>query len=239
MSKYRSIGKVAVRFSLFIFGGFILLALVISIGALIAPRLLDSIKTPHVKAEVSKLRANAEQLLDQKISDQIQLWKQNGSRIDENIASSKIDVCYLTHTDSGWMINHWYQNCYLRYVEGFTVSKVQSTQRTQPLTQNCGLNQQGSVEESYSFLFRPAGAQSQAYHCKIPNPLQGTWSVRGPVRLDNELVTKVYRSFDPRKITNEKDQQWIILEKHYYKESLGCAGILFCDSPRAKAIIGP
>lgn len=217
-------------------------------------------QTKAAPQKIANSRSSTEQTADKKLEQITSLITQAGIT-DKQIASSKIDVCYVTHADQGWFAYTYYQDCYLRYVQGYTtkLSKDELKRKllAQPEAQNlfnkensnptaafedCELYQKAFTDTTNKgeLIYRPANVTNDEYSCKVPNPLQGLFSVKGPIILDNELATKTYRTFDATKIDNSTNQFWFSFDEYYYHEGLGCsAGGIFCDNPRPKPIQAP
>ena len=213
----------------------------------------QGIKNKTAKAKIVSARRTAEKTLNEKVNNAIDIL--NRSEVTaSNLVSSKVDVCYVTHKDQGWFAASWYQDCYLRYVSSFVtrLSKNEvrqklvvypevatyfgkvSTISTNLRTTYCGL-----FEKNYhtTLLYRPVNITSDEYSCRVPNPLQGIGSVKGPIILDDELSVKTYKIFNSSSIDNAQSQIWIMFDEYYYHEELGCGiGIIFCSSPRSKPV---
>lgn len=210
--------------------------------------------------KIASSRSNTELIADKKLK-QIEYLITQAGITDKQIASSKIDICYVTHDDQGWIAYTYYQDCYLRYVKGYTtkLNKNELKQKllAQPRAQNlfnkensnpttgfddCELYQKAFTDTTNKgeLIYRPANITNDEHSCKVPNPLQGLSSVKGPNVLDDELATKIYRTYDITKIDNSSNQFWFTFDEYYYHEDLGCSiGVLFCDSPRSKPIQAP
>ncbi len=188
--------------------------------------------------DVSGQRSEAEKKADASVQNLVNKMINSGVS-NRAIATSKTDVCYVTHSDAGWFANNWYQDCYLRYIVGFEtqLSLTQFAQKISSISQShleyppCVAF---SVDNSTQILYRPANTPRDQTLCEIPNQLQGIGSVRGPIVLDKELSVKAYKSFDPANINNSQNQVWVIHDEYYYREDLGCGIGLFCENPRSK-----
>lgn len=205
-------------------------------------------KTHAANSKVAEARSEALKRVDQEIAGKVEALKQAGL-VTDGIAFSKTDICYITHEDQGWFASNWYQDCYIRYVQGFTtdLSKEEALQKAGTLSEYFGdlpddylqlVNRCELAADSRreTARYRPAGSPiyDRADDCGIPNQLQATWSVRGPGMLDDQLSVHRYSSFDSATIGSLSDQVWIMSDTHYYHEDLGCGFGIFCESPRSK-----
>ena len=203
--------------------------------------------------EIQIARQLAEGLTDKKVSEAKNLLTESGIAVDD-IESSKIDVCYVNHSDAGWMASNWYQDCYLRYVNGFATDlasqDVKQMLMTNPKTSAyfgdedavliftqrlyCGLFEK---DHSTTLVYRPANLGYDEDGCEIPSPYQSVSSVRGPIILDDELSVRTYKIFNPLEVDNSRNQIWTIFDEHYYHEELGCGtGFIFCSNPRSTPV---
>lgn len=200
-----------------------------------------------------QIESKTDQLFNQKINGLVSVGV-----IGNKIAYSKVDVCYITQSYSGWFTTNYYQDCYLRHIVGYTANF--NKESTQDLVENnlnndalfgkksnfnkskfadryieCNIFEQ---EHTSTIIYRPKEAISDknnlpSTNCRTPNPLQGTWTVNGPVTLDKDLSVNAYETFDTNQINDSENQVWIVQDKHYYHESLGCGpGLIFCSNPR-------
>lgn len=210
--------------------------------------------------KIASSRSSTEQTADKRL-EQIAKLITHAGITDKQIASSKIDVCYVTHSDQGWFAYTYYQDCYLRYVQGYTTKLSKDELKRKLLAQpeaqslfnkensnsttvidDCELYQKAFTDTTNKgeLIYRPANVTNDEYSCKVPNPLQGLFSVKGPIVLDDELAIKIYRNYDTTKIDNSSNQFWFTFDEYYYHEDLGCnAGGIFCDNPRPKPIQAP
>lgn len=169
--------------------------------------------------------------------------------------SSKIDACYVTHSDSGWVTTSYYQDCYIRYVDLYstTLNRNEIEQRLGSIHQVRGLFGEpglsnskicGSLyEDNYkitlSFLTWQVSAKvADELNCKVPKQTQSTFTLKGPIILDENLKTRFARFFDENKIDQSKQYVMMQSDNYYYNESLGCAVGFLCPSPRAEPITG-
>jgi hypothetical protein len=165
--------------------------------------------------------------------------------------SSKLDICYVTHSDQGWVATNWYQDCYIRYVDLFRTTldrqdvdvKLNDAQIFGvPYTLNpriCDIAYEQGRDASVSYLnWQVDPAQQAQYDCRVPKPTQTTFTVRGPLVSDSELSIHPERSFSPEAVDKSKHYVAIESDNFYYHESLGCGFGIACPSPRAKAITG-
>lgn len=233
----------------------IALLIIVSVPALfVVVNIADNYrKSIAAESKIKNARQTAEIVSDEKIKEATNILKELGIATD-SLGSSKTDVCYVNHRDQGWFAASWYQDCYIRYVDGFT-TKLSRDEVMQRLTSNIktpayfgqsysvsvnrGVSNCGLFEEEYktTLLYRPANYRLDHYSCEIPNPLQALWSVKGPIVSDDELSVKAYRTFDIDEVDNSKNQVWIMFDDHYYHEDLGCGvGAVFCNNPRSKPV---
>lgn len=205
-------------------------------------------KYVSAKSKVAEARTKAMPDFNQKSATAAAALRQAGL-ITIPLASSKVDVCYVTHEDQGWFAANWYQDCYLRYVQGFetTATKTEALQKVSSLSDIFGEPQDSPnaqtvfkcelAESNFkeTVRYRPAGSPiSSLNECGIPDQLQGVFSVKGPIMLDNELSAKSYDSFNPVTVDNSKNQIWVMSDTYYYHEELGCGFGIFCANPRSK-----
>lgn len=200
--------------------------------------------------KVNALRLEAEKGADSKLNDVTRYLNQK-NLVGEKIASSKVDVCYLNHEDQGWVASNWYQDCYIRYTQGYVTQSTKVEVLRDVLKNSKGSTYFGEInqyaitgsgtdcdlfEKDYksTLIYLPAGSLKNDFECQIPNPIQGTFTVRGPIILDRKLSARAYRTFDVDEISRENDQLWIQFDEYYYHEDLGCQVLsIFCSSPRA------
>jgi hypothetical protein len=183
---------------------------------------------------------------------------------DTRIGSAKVDVCSNGHDDGGWMIQNWYQQCELRYIEGFSTPHTKES-FIQAITQLSSTNtlfiddsiirEAGSGFELYpnqcrlysgetqwgflSITFLPAGYKPTSVDVYSADgciiPGQKLSDPDYPI---GEAVMKMFRGFNANSLDHTKAQVWITLRDVYYDEDTGCTGIL-CDNPRPKPIQAP
>jgi len=210
----------------------------------------QNIKTQQAKAKVTAARQAIEEAADKKVSD-FETALTKAKLVGAKIGSSKVDVCYVTHADSGWFAQFWYQECYLRYVSGFyaAVSKNdlkkdilknpavlagiggKLSNMDQTYKDSCEVSDRLDYEK-LSFLPKDY-ISDEAFACSIPDQNQGINSVEGPIGLDNELSVNRYYSLDTYSVKN-RSQIWLEHDEDYYHEHLGCGFGIFCENPRSK-----
>lgn len=214
------------------------------------------IKNANARNNVIAARQNKEPEFDQARDYRLAVLSSAGL-LDKKVAdySSKVDVCYITHSSQGWMAANWYQECYVRYVDLFSTSlnrddvseKLHSATKAKKipandidyLTGGCGViysNNDGALGVSHLKL-NTTNEQSKTNidECQLPDQLQGPFRVG--VFLDEQLSKKTLRSFKDI----DRSKNYILLESDndYYDEDLGCAwGMFFCNSPRMSPITG-
>lgn len=207
-------------------------------------------------SKVLTARSSGEKISEQKLAQFEKLVREAGVT-DQQIASSKVDVCYIAHMSNDfWPVTN-YQNCYFRYVRGYTtaISKDELVQklRAQPgfatlfierdwstsaigceLYQNTYTNGRSNGKLSY----RPTDMAIERFDCTVPDPKQGLNTIDGFEDADT-LATKVYQAYDASKIDNTTNQLWYSFDEKYYSEDLGCDNSFYCGSPRPKPIQAP
>lgn len=199
-------------------------------------------------------RESAESYVDGKVDEAIDTLQKSGVVIDR-LGSSKVDVCYIDYR--GKSPDSWYQDCYLRYVEGFSTSltidevrsKLLSNPRSISIFGNDSSKMQTNPDYLYCTLFDrfnhtddyrtelqmiPANTKGGYGECEIPDLLQSYGSVKGHIKLSDELSVKEYNTFDSSSIDNSQNQIWLMFNKHYYHEELGCVKTIVCTKPRSK-----
>lgn len=204
------------------------------------------------KPKIGAARTSALSRLEDKTSQAVQALKQKGL-VAAPIASAVADVCFVTHQDIGFTIAGWYQDCYVRSVQGFQTAATHQ-QALQAITSQqsyfgkadatdylqsvnaCQL----SEDDNREFVrYRPAGSRASDYDCGIPDQLQGTFSVNGPIISDKDLSAKKFSSFNPSAIGSSTNQLWVIFDVDYYHEDLGCAPTVLCGNPRPSPAQAP
>ncbi len=211
----------------------------------------QTIKTHSAKHKVTVARDKIEQSTDQKVAN-FETALINSGAVGPKLASSKASVCYVTHADQGWFAVNWYQDCYLRYVEGFSTNLSRETFKAKLSGSTDLLTAMGELSNEDKFYpstcvisdrtdkfkvsYLPINfTKDEAFSCDIPNQLQGLTSVDGPIILDNELAIKRYVNFDPAPLINNGSQVWFEHDEFYYHEDLGCGiDYVFCGNPRSK-----
>jgi hypothetical protein len=224
------------------------MVVVIPVVAVLFSVTINYIKGIRASGGIVAARQSAEKSSQKKVDEATNVLHQAGVVATE-IASSKVDVCYVTHEDQGFTYGNWYQNCYLRYVNGYTTGltkgevkqklavnpsvvalfgtedKLSSTSKT-PF---CGLFEKDYID---TLIYRPENVASDDYGtCEVPNQFQGSLTVQGPILLNDELSVKTYKTFDAVAVGNQQNQIWFMLDEPYYHEELGC-GLMFCGNPR-------
>jgi hypothetical protein len=209
----------------------------------------QALVTHRAKAKVTAARLNVESSADQKVA-QFEAALVSSGIATTKIASSKVDVCYVDHRDQGWFAANWYQDCYLRYVNGYETNyskkyikeNINSTESLRSETGTLLDNDQSSFCKLISLEFRkinlvymPSGIiRSLDYECIIPSPIQGDSTIT-PAILDKNLAIRTYVSFDSKSIPNSNNQVWFEYDAFYYHEDLGCGfDFIFCGNPRDK-----
>lgn len=233
---------------------FLLILLVIIVSVLIAvwTNAMQHRKATEVRKQITALRANSEQINDNKIKQQI-AFLQNTGVVDTHITSSKADVCYVKNLGDGYGIfpGGWKQICYLRYVEGYTtqlnreqiISTLHDLQNIELLFGEktgyfCGLYEQSGRE---TILFTP-GKNSEDVKlfvsCEPPSKIKDGNSVKGGLAVyrEDSLNVKVFRDFDTEKLDYSKNQIWLVIQEDYYQESIICWEILCNNTPRKNPI---
>lgn len=234
--------------------GFILLGLVllVVIARFVVPSVNQYIKTRAAKQKVVEVKLSIEEISDRKFDEKIAALR-NAGVIGEQIASSKVDVCYVTHSDRGWLADYWYQDCYIRYVDGYetNLSRALVKQRVLSIPNHEALFGEEDTTAAkynkcslfghlfgqfpdYTVIYKPLDVDPLTdYSCRVPNPLQGLSTVRGPIILDSELSALIDRAYNPNEIYTLGNQIWVMHDEFYYNELLGCgAGLIFCSNPR-------
>ena len=207
-----------------------------------------------VAATLAAGRRDAEERAERMLADRVEALRAAGI-IKDRVGSSKLDVCYLDHEDAGWTVSSWYQNCGLRYVEGFTTGSDRGAAEERILALGApedfllgrspqfgkAASKLGSLappcvlftddERGETLRYRPSGSGG----CEVPDP-----TGFGAIHSDH-VSTKEYRTFDPSRLGNDQDQIWLVIDEHYSHEVLGCgvSGIIFCESPRDKPVQAP
>ena len=98
--------------------GFILLALIALVWIITA-----QIRNIFITQQVTQARTSQEPTYDKDRSKKIQALHDIGIISTTTPAySSKIDACYVTHNDTGWVAANWYQDCYIRYTDLFPIT---------------------------------------------------------------------------------------------------------------------
>jgi hypothetical protein len=164
----------------------------------------------------------------------------------EKIAESKADTCYIDSYAHGFTIAGWEQFCQLNYVAGYTalLSKEETFTRLQTLHKkdptfylyrtyrSVGDGCRFYPSEFNTVSYVPAGAIPDGSDCRIPDLVGGI----GPGGIRKPVRTKFDYTFDPDAIDQSVDLLWITYSHRYYREDLGCSGLLCMNSPRSKPI---
>ena len=203
-------------------------------------------------------RARAEKEDDAAVEKRVDFLEQSGL-VSDRIGSAKVDTCYGDHDDAGWMISSWYQECQLKYIEGFSTNLPKDTLLSsmaqlpdatklfgeQVLSEysfdnypsGCVVYRSVDTKQAIEVVYLPQDYNSAVVEeyssCNIPK--QGD---RYAGAIASESATKVFRSFNPNALSHAKAQVWVVVSDTYYHEDLGCTGIL-CDNPRPKPIQAP
>lgn len=233
----------------------LLIACLLLIFAYVAFVLLDNYKNSQAaKENIVIARSDAISFVDEKVGEAIVALNKLGA-ITSNLGSSKVDVCYTDYR--GKTANSWYQDCYLRYIEGFStnlnIDEVRnsllsdpksisifgndsSLRQTDPDHLYCTLFDRFNHDNEYrtELVMIPVNTKGSYGECEVPNLLQSYGSVKGHIKSNNALSVKTYKTFDTSVIDGVQNQIWLVLNKHYYHEELGCAGIIGCFNPRGK-----
>lgn len=206
------------------------------------------VSTKTAKTKVTTAFFEADKKADEQNTTQKRILTEAGLA-GEQVVQSKVDVCYVTHRDSGWFAKNWYQRCYIRYVTGF-VAHTTSTEFARTISQSGALRSEFGeahptaspcvrVEKEYrpTLMYRPANVMQDAVFCDMPDSTQGLFSVYGPITPNDELATTVYKTFDPAQIDPSQNIIWSTADIEYYSEDLGCGvGIILCSNPREEAV---
>ncbi|CAN5121853.1 hypothetical protein BH09PAT3_BH09PAT3_4920 [soil metagenome] len=228
----------------------LILGLIVAVPliALIAFQLRLSITTNAAKGKVDNARLSIEMASDQKFDAMVKAVKSAGLNITET-STSKYDVCYISSNDRGWFAYNHYQDCYLRYVNGYKTdankSQIYQLAHANPDIfkdiKDSEYDQQVSpcliAEDNVFELLRfvtPQTQNAQPQDCGKPDPIEGVSSMSGPAE---GIVIKKRSGTTVTAQTNDaaQNQLWIQLDMPYYHEDLGCGIGLFCESPRANA----
>lgn len=171
----------------------------------------------------------------------------------DNDRDKKIDACYVTHSDTGWVANNWYQDCYIRYTDLFPTCLSRSDIEQKLKASQNTLDSFGKLEtfhqKTCDILYRNNDYKpillylnwnldqgDLGHNCKVPKPTQGAFTVKGPIVLDKELSIQAQRSFNVDDVDKAKKYISMQLDNYYYHESLGCGVGILCPSPRKKPL---
>ena len=219
------------------------------------PVFLDQNKATTLKNKITELRSSAMQISDKQFDNQVNFLISNGI-ITQKLASSKVDVCYIYSEDRGFVPIDYYQDCYLRYTAGFrtvmekaTIQNILKQNKTtaqlfgEPNAyppSDCDLYESGyGIGFSNApLLYLAAGKYlHETGLCAIPDPIQGIGRTN-QVFTDDMLTTKIFHTFNRDNISIDYNEVWIERDDDYYHESLGCSGLVFCNSPRQQPVTG-
>lgn len=184
---------------------------------------------------------------------------------DENVNyASRFDTCFLAGMSAGWVYTSWDQECRMRYVDIFETSlslnAIQANLRQMNVTVEESTDEykfygHNSVctpqalrigETTATIVYVPAGKlessegkNSAGQLCMPPYQTMGATSDdQTIVEGSNYSITQKYYSFKESDMNFSKAYVYTIRDNNYYTEKLGCAGFIFCDSPREKPIAG-
>lgn len=108
-----------------------------------------------IKSEIIMPRQKALKALANETS-----WQEPSLRalglVDKKIAESEVDVCYLSSSGGGFIIQSYKQRCYLRYVQGYTTQRSEAEVR-QVIDQSVSLSD-GAHSITEESLFGKAAA---------------------------------------------------------------------------------
>ena len=180
--------------------------------------------TGLVKKAVTAAYLQAEKSGDETIARQVKDLSEKGI-IEQGIASSKADVCYFERPEAGTPL----QKCYLRYVDGFTISLDQNSilQKYKMIAENysfftanvssCEVDQRAEYKISPAYLLLVENTTlnpTSPQYCVIPN------QIGGRIIPDEQAKVSLIRSFDPKRMNYSSNHIWIVLEQEYYREEL-------------------
>lgn len=215
-------------------------------------------QTKAAPALVAASRASAEKHGEDIIAQFDTAIKKAGI-VTTDIASSKVDFCEISSSDSGFFATAYYQSCTLRYVRGYTTNLEESILKnsiwalkdtkeifdpenefTGSISTGCEFFSNQITKDTIGttqlgLLSRPKETEATQRTCGIPDPTNN-WSVTG---LSNRSL-KVFHTFDASKIDNSNNQFWVTLNYRYYQEALGCdVDDFICSTPRLRPIQAP
>jgi hypothetical protein len=167
----------------------------------------------------------------------------------EKVAESKADTCYIEPICVGLGCSTWEQFCRLDYVAGYTalLSREETFDRIEAASlykesptfpKRLHWSNRGgcrySPSPSPNVIYVPANfiPKSEYDGCRIPDRANGV----GPFGAGMPGNTKFDYTFDPDAIDQSVDLLWITYTHRYYREDIGCSGLLCMNSPRSKPI---
>lgn len=223
-------------------------AVVLGSVVLLGHFVYDAIRYRQTYNMVEHARIAAEATAEHRLANMRNALQSTGL-VGEPMASSKVDVCYVTHADIGWFVHSWYQECYVRYLEGYytTADGTDILNKAQLLAGSFGKLQTEYRRSSFPCdIFESGDSETlryrstaphdnDAFSCGLPRQTSGTYPSYD--EFDDKYSIKTYREFDPASIDLSKRQLWIIIQpKLYYDEDLGCRMSIFCENPRSMPI---
>ena len=221
------------------FGLLVLIAIALGCGRY-SP--LRPFKDRAAQKDVNEQHAAADIEGDQIFRARISRLHQLGI-IGEKVAESKADTCYIKSTGAGISIETWEQFCKLNYLIGYTA--LLSRGETFDRIEAASLHKEAptfptrhhwsfrggcrySPGSSNNISYVPADSTPEDDACRIPDP--ASWV--GPFGARKPGNTKFDYTFDPDTIDKSVDLLWITYTHRYYRENLGCSGLLCMNSPR-------
>lgn len=172
-------------------------------------------------------------------------------------------TCTLDHSDGGWMVTSWSQQCQIRTVDAFvtTLSYADLAARLQSATQEQGVwtrwaRTSPEVDRRPTQARSPKGGcgalrtvgdgwnntqqvvvtrlQDGSFHPENPDRDQ-VFGCQAPAPVYDERQTRIETSFAREAVT--ADRSWVIVERRteFLEHDLGCAGLLFCSAPISAA----
>lgn len=204
-----------------------------------------------INDQVNAARIENGSEISQKRIENIQKYSEQGIvNTTQPIYSSTVDACYLAHVDSGWIIDYYYQECYLRYIDVFNASltkdqytslvKASDNKRSESNTvkrssDKCNDDRlMSGIENGTDMVFVAADGTTSI--CTLPNPINGDRVVTYAV---NSVVSTQSETGDSQQFTGDKDTIVVTADYSYYKKDIGCKPLtLFCESPIETVIVG-
>ena len=232
------------------------ITLVVLVAIFVVPYLITTLNNLYenysAEGKVQKAKARVEHDSDSFFFNELEKLKDAGL-LEKEVASSKIDTCYIDTNEAGWMVSDWYQQCYIHYVAGFetkntkeeAISTIDALASTKSFF---GEYKSGFKYEDLIFSEKFVRDLENDYttsifflneNSKVPNPkeLDG-----GPIFSEKRIGQTVYNTYKPSEIVINGNQIWIVYKRFYYYEGLGCKsnilGIfkLSCLNPRESVI---